>query len=133
MTGWFADTFFFLALANESDEAHERAVKVVEDLRTPIVTTAWVLTEIADALAAPATRGTFGKLVDLLRDNALVTIEPPDEALFQDGVRLYLSRPDKAWSLTDCISFVVMERRGLSEALTGDHHFEQAGFKALLE
>jgi predicted nucleic acid-binding protein len=44
----------------------------------------------------------------------------------------YESRPDKAWSLTDCISFVVMNQHGLTEALTGDHHFEQAGFTALL-
>jgi uncharacterized protein len=43
-----------------------------------------------------------------------------------------LSRRDKEWSLTDCISFVVMKERGLTEALTADHHFEQAGFKALL-
>jgi predicted nucleic acid-binding protein len=46
---------------------------------------------------------------------------------------LYASRFDKAWSLTDCISFVVMEQQGIREALTGDHHFEQAGFVALLK
>ena len=46
---------------------------------------------------------------------------------------MYRSRNDKAWSLTDCISFVVMEQEGLTEALTGDHHFEQAGFTALLK
>jgi len=48
------------------------------------------------------------------------------------GLELYARRPDKSWSLTDCISFVVMTDRGLTEALTGDHHFEQAGFRALL-
>jgi predicted nucleic acid-binding protein len=51
---------------------------------------------------------------------------------FQLGSDLYNNRPDKAWSLTDCISFVVMQEHGISEALTGDHHFEQAGFVALL-
>lgn len=50
-----------------------------------------------------------------------------------DGIRLYEQRRDKQWSLTDCISFVVMKREGLTEALTGDHHFEQAGFVALLK
>jgi len=50
-----------------------------------------------------------------------------------DGVRLYAQRPDKEWSLTDCISFVVMRRHDITEALTGDHHFEQAGFIALLK
>jgi len=49
------------------------------------------------------------------------------------GLALYISRPDKDWSLTDCISFVVMKERGLTGALTADHHFEQAGFVALLK
>ena len=56
-----------------------------------------------------------------------------DEPLFHAGLELYLARPDKDWSLTDCISFVVMEREGITDALTGDKHFEQAGFVALLK
>jgi len=56
-----------------------------------------------------------------------------DGALFQDGVKLFAARPDKEWSLTDCMSFVVMTREGITEALTGDHHFEQAGFIACLK
>jgi len=52
--------------------------------------------------------------------------------LIQRGKKLYRDRADKEWPLTDCISFVVMHDRGLSEALTADHHFEQAGFRALL-
>jgi hypothetical protein len=49
------------------------------------------------------------------------------------GVQLYAQRPDKEWSLTDCISFVVMTQEGIFDALTGDRHFEQAGFVALLK
>ena len=49
------------------------------------------------------------------------------------GLALYANRTDKDWSLTDCISFVVMNERGITDALTGDHHFEQAGFAALLK
>ena len=52
--------------------------------------------------------------------------------LFEKGLTLYNSRPDKFWSLTDCISFVVMTEERISDALTGDRHFDQAGFKALL-
>jgi hypothetical protein len=57
---------------------------------------------------------------------------PSSNELFAAGVELYATRPDKEWSLTDCISFVVMEREGLTDALTGDRHFEQSGFKVLL-
>jgi hypothetical protein len=55
-----------------------------------------------------------------------------DGALFNRGLDLYARRPDKSWSLTDCISFVVMADRSSTEALTGDHDFERTGFRALL-
>lgn len=58
---------------------------------------------------------------------------PPTDALFRRGLQLSNNRPEKEWSLTDCISFVVMKERRIKEALTGDHHFEQAGFVALLK
>lgn len=58
---------------------------------------------------------------------------PANVEIFERGVELYHSRLDKQWSLTDCISFVVMSEEGIAEALTGDHHFEQAGFVALLK
>ena len=51
---------------------------------------------------------------------------------FREAFDLYASRPDKEWSLTDCASFNLMRERGVSEALAHDHHFEQAGFVALL-
>jgi predicted nucleic acid-binding protein len=60
-------------------------------------------------------------------------IVPTTDEVFEAGLKLYLNRSDKYWSLTDCISFEVMEREGLTEALTGDHHFEQAGFIALMK
>jgi hypothetical protein len=61
-----------------------------------------------------------------------VTIVPCDQGLLEAAIELFSHRPDKRWSLTDCTSFVVMEREGIAEALTGDHHFEQAGFVPLL-
>jgi predicted nucleic acid-binding protein len=133
MTGWFADTFFFLALLAEDDESHGRAVEIVAELETDLVTTAWVLTEVADGLAARGWRARFVELLDLLRRHPRVTIIPPDEARFDRGLELYARRPDKLWTLTDCISFTVMEELGITDALTGDHHFEQAGFVALLK
>ena len=80
-------------------------------------------------------------VAQLLRENTLrdlgaspqVKIVPPDAALFDAGVQLYAGRADKDWPLTDCISFVVMTQERIVEALTGDRHFEQAGFTALLK
>ena len=62
-----------------------------------------------------------------------VRILPADPVLFDAALDLYKQRLAKDWSLTDCTSFVVMRQQGISEALTGDHHFEQAGFAALLK
>lgn len=73
------------------------------------------------------------KLFDALKSEKKTIVLLPAPVLFDAGVRLYRERPDKDWSLTDCISFVAMEERGIREALTGDHHFEQAGFVALLK
>jgi predicted nucleic acid-binding protein len=72
-------------------------------------------------------------LSSLSRPTPKGKITPADPKLFDEGVKLFESRSDKEWSLTDCISFVVMQREGIAEALTGDHHFEQAGFVALLK
>jgi predicted nucleic acid-binding protein len=133
MIGRFADTFYFLALLNRSDAAHHRAVSLSTRSGGPLVTTAWVLTEVADALASPKDRPGFLTLMRALQSDPDIEVIPADEKLFDAGIDLYARRPDKEWSLTDCISFVVMERRGIVEALTGDHHFEQAGFRALLK
>jgi uncharacterized protein len=132
MKAAFADTFYYLALLSESDAAHDQAVRLSRDVAGRTVTTAWVLAEVADALAAPGLRFLFLALYERLRRNPNVTIVPPTAGLFQEGVDLYSQRSDKAWSLTDCISFVVMRQRELTDALTGDHHFEQAGFRPLL-
>ena len=128
----FADTFSFLALLGSRDSSHERAFEFSKQFPGKILTTAWVLTELADAFSGPDKRGRVFALIDNLRADPNVTVVPASEEHFSLGLELYGSRTDKAWSLTDCVSFVVMQEYGLTEALTGDRHFEQAGFKALL-
>jgi hypothetical protein len=128
----FVDTYYYLAVLSESDAAHRRAVEITRRLFAPTITTAWVLTEVADALSDPPQRRAFLTLLESIRSDPTVTIIPPSEELFEAGLDLFARRPDKDWSLTDCISFVVMERHGLTEVLTADHHFEQAGFKMML-
>jgi uncharacterized protein len=128
----FADSFYLLALFNGSDAAHERARKISAKLQGLLVTTDWVLAETADALCDPLNRMRCVAFINDLRRSTRVEIEPASRASFDVGWKLYQERPDKDWSLTDCISFAVMQERGIEEALTGDHHFEQAGFRALL-
>ena len=118
--------------AQPGDAAYSAALRLAIEGRGLIVTTAWVLTEVADAMAAPANRPLFLRLIEGFRTLQTVQVVPAEPELFDRGLDLYAGRPDKAWSLTDCISFEVMTDRGLTEALTGDHHFEQAGFQALL-
>jgi predicted nucleic acid-binding protein len=105
----------------------------MSQLRGSLVTTAWVLTELADGLAGQSTRGTFITLERRLRGDPRMVIVECGAELHNRGLELYRSRPDKNWSLSDCISFVVMADRGINAALTADHHFEQAGFNALLK
>lgn len=132
MTAAFADTHFFLALANPDDDSHARAVQWSESARSPAVTTEWVLAELGNGLREPHNRQTFLGILAKLRSRPDFEIVPASSSSFERGVRMFGERLDKCWSVTDCISFVVMQDRGIREALTGDHHFEQAEFVALL-
>lgn len=133
MSSVFADSFYFLALFNKNDAAHNAAVEFANSTQRDFVTTEWILIEVADACAHPTKRPHFLQLMDLLRRSPDATLVPASPDLFIRGVEMFSERPDKHWSLTDCTSFVVMQEHGLTDALTGDHHFEQAGFKALLK
>jgi uncharacterized protein len=132
MKAVFADSVYFFALLNARDIIHQRAVRFATQSENPLVTTAWIITEVADGLCARATRESVVRLWDILQSSADVEIVLPSSELFQEGLERYRQRPDKNWSLTDCISFLVMEQRGITDALTADHHFQQAGFAALL-
>lgn len=116
-----------------ADEHHARIVAVASELRDSLVTTEWILAELADALAKSVSRRLVGQFIGHLQADPHVRIVHAGPNLFRRGLELYDGRPDKEWSLTDCISFVVMRDEGLTAALTGDKHFEQAGFKALLK
>ena len=128
----FADTAYFLALLNPRDEWHDAAVRHSQTVSGPLVTTTWVLVELGDALATTRNRQWFPDFIADLASTSHVRIIPAGEDGFRRGVAFYRARPDKEWSLTDCISFIVMSDEGLTGALTGDRHFEQAGITALL-
>ncbi|MCY3021870.1 MAG: PIN domain-containing protein [Planctomycetota bacterium] len=132
MRSIFADSYYYLALLNPRDAAHAPAMAATEGRSERLVTTAYVLLEVADAWAAPLDRRRFLALADRLAADRSVTVVPTRAELFERGLALYRRRLDKAWPLTDCISFVVMGDLGIEEALTGDIHFKQAGFRPLL-
>ncbi len=128
----FADAWFYIALLDADDQGHARATAWLREFDGTMTTTRWVLTETANSLAAPALRGTAAGFLRSLEGVPEVRIVAESDRLYARGLALYAERPDKAWSLTDCTSFVVMGDEGLTGALTADRHFEQAGFTALL-
>src|SRR5487761_2570773 len=112
MSSVFADTFYWIALADFKDSAHERAIALTEQFGSSgLVTTDEVLTEYLSYFSSSPT--------------------PHSRESFLAGLRMYHSRPDKGYSLTDCISMATMRREGLTDVLTNDRHFEQEGFRAL--
>jgi predicted nucleic acid-binding protein len=133
MTSAFADTFYFLALLDSREERHVDAAEACRDPDLRLVTTEWVLAEFGDAYCHPKDRDDFVALYRSLVNQSRVKIIAADTRLFQRGVDFFEQRPDKDWSLTDCLSFVVMRDEGITQALTGDKHFEQAAFTALLK
>ena len=133
MTAVFADPSFYVALVSPRDALHTQARHVAGNWTGPVVTTEYVLLETANFLARVSDRGVFVQLLLALQTDPQTTIVPGSHDRFLAGCARYRDRPDKDWSLTDCLSFLTMEELGLSDAFTADHHFEQAGFIALLK
>lgn len=132
----FLDTAFAIALAVESDEHHNHAVELSEQLETGqtlLVTTIAVLLEIGNALSKRRYRQAAIELLDALEQDPQVEIVSISDELYRKAFELFSNRPDKDWGLTDCLSFIVMQERDLTDALTTDEHFEQAGFRPLLK
>lgn len=132
MTAVFLDTSYLVALLRRDDVHHAAAVALRPQFEGPLVTTEYVLVEFLDSLASPATRSPAAAAVEAVRSYPHVKVVPASTALYDEAVSLYRSRADKGWGLTDCVSFIVMQREGIADALTADRHFEQAGFRALL-
>ncbi len=126
----FADTFALIAWLNPRDDAHAVVAAYLDGFKGQLLTTEWVLVELADALCAPEARATAVAFLNAVRADPMFEVVGYLPAVYQAGVNLFANRSDKAWPLTDCISFAVMTEHKLSEALTADHHFEQAGFRA---
>jgi predicted nucleic acid-binding protein len=130
----FADTFYWVALTSTEDATHKRAMKLSRSIVPDrIVTTDEVLGEYLAffAGARPSVRARAGANAAELIKSPAVLVVPQSRESFVAGLELYRARPDKGYSLVDCISMQTMRREGLIEVLTNDRHFEQEGFRAL--
>jgi predicted nucleic acid-binding protein len=138
MSDFFGDASYWIALIDADDEFHEPATQyatLLELENTQIVTTQLALNEVLSPQSGTTSqqRQAAINLIDRIRQNPQVAIVPQTPEQFDEALNLLRARADdKEWSITDCASFLVMERLGIREALTNDHHFEQAGFTALL-
>ena len=132
MKAVFADTSFYVALLSKADQGHQRAIAWGERVLGRQVVTEYVLVELGSALASVKDRHLFVPFARRLLADPETLFIPASHHLLRRGLELFAGRSDKDWSLVDCLSFAVMKQRRLTDALTADRHFEQAGFRALL-
>ena len=129
----FADTGYWVAVLSPRDGWKEKAIGASRTLgKVRIVTTEMVLDELLAALSKLPVRSTVIRGVEAIRSNPNIEVVPQTSLQFSEAFESYRRMTDKEWSLTDCASFALMKERGLGEALAHDHHFEQAGFVALM-
>lgn len=132
----FADACYWIALANPRDELHDKTKMLSTSLgEFRIITTEETLNEFLThySKSGPEMRTKACRMVRKILDNANIDVIKQTHNSFLQGLQFYEDRPDKHYSLTDCISMVIMETEGLTEVLTNDHHFEQAGFTILIK
>lgn len=127
------DTVFVQALLNRRDQYHDRAMAMLPRVRdaAEVWVTEAVLIEVGNALST-YNRAAAVQFIEQCYHTANMHVVNVDTPLLLGALELYHTRLDKSWGLTDCISFVVMRKQGLADAVTADQHFSQAGFRALL-
>ena len=128
----FLDTSYLLALIRKWDARHEDALTASANHSGPFITTDLVLVELANCLSQPPYRATAAAIIEKIRSDRNTKVVPFDSEGMQQAFAMYKGRPDKAWGLVDCFSFVVMKEERLKVALCFDEHFRQAGFEVPL-
>ncbi len=132
----FAEASYWIALINPRDRRHTNAVRAGAALGFDyrVVTSEMVLVETLNTLAGLGShlRSSGVRMIQEITDDERSESVAQTPELFRRALALYRDRPDKAWSLTDCASFVIMEERRITDALTHDRHFEQGGYRTLL-
>jgi predicted nucleic acid-binding protein len=130
----FADAVYWIAIVNRKDQWHSPIVKLMRSIGSAtLVTTEDVFDEFLTYYSGhgPSLRNTAVRTIEKAMVNPLVIVRPQSHQSFLDGFALYKARPDKGYSLTDCISMEAMHQEGITEVLTHDQHFTQEGFTIL--
>jgi hypothetical protein len=129
----FVDTLFIVALINKRDQYHQIALNLAEQYENcPLITTDAIFLESGNKLSANYRNEVVELIEQFLSSDEIDVIRLTPE-LFDESLRLYKKHQDKSWGLVDCFSFVVMKQHKVSQALTFDRHFIQAGFQALMK
>ena len=132
----FIDTSFFIALSIKKDKYHAIAkswANYIAHNRLLMFTHQGILLEVGDAFSKPPLRNKLTDLMGFLRHDPTVKIMSISDQLLDEAIQLFISRNDKSWGITDCLSFSIMKQLNLDAALTADQHFSQAGFRTLLK
>jgi uncharacterized protein len=131
----FLDASYAIALSAPADQHHTQAIRLADRIEAEnlkLLTTRAVVLEIGNALSKNRYRQAAVRLLRTIEADPRIEIISISESLYLRGLQLYCQRDDKEWGITDCISFVIMQDHSLTDALTADLHFQQAGFRALL-
>lgn len=134
----FVDTSGWASFFVRTEPHHAKAIELMTQWQQQngrVVTTNYILSELAALFTSPlrVPRSTILDCIQTIRSRPWVEVVHIDPSLDEAAWKLFGDRLDKEWSLVDCASFVVMQQHGLTDALTADHHFEQAGFVRLLK
>lgn len=138
MNDLLVDTSGWACIADRREQHHPKASQIFRDARsqgTQIITTNYILAELVSLLTSPKrlARSEIVSFIEAIKSSPNVELIHIDIPLDEAAWQLVKARQDKEWSLVDCASFIVMQQRGITDALTTDHHFEQAGFIRLLK
>jgi predicted nucleic acid-binding protein len=134
MTRVFADAVYWVAVANRKDQWYAKVAGVMRSLGpVTLVTTEEVMDEFLAHYSGhgPVLRNLAVAVVERAMASPRVVVRPQTHQSFLEGLAFYKARPDKGYSLTDCISMETMRQEGLAAVPTHDHHFKQEGFTTL--
>ena len=132
----FVDTSAWLALINKSDAFHVKAKNIRDILlhdNIQFIVTDYVIVEVANSLSKIPWRSSAIQLINSIQLSENTRVVEINKEIYNEAWELYSNKTDKEWGLTDCASFLVMNRYAITKAFTNDHHFEQMGFKILLK